>query len=158
MSKVCCTDPIWNSWRRFSQPCRHLGHSTCSSVIISNGHDLTNFIAARKTSTEIGYPHLLEAGLQSYIPKAACTSITPQRYVPLFFTLISARRRSKPSIFALKHIYTDMYLYDDSIRAETEHFASYLDDLLLALRKPLPTENWELVLEVRDCDDDTKDW
>lgn len=51
-----------------------------------------------------------------------------------------------------------MYLYNDTIRAETELFAAYLDDLLLALRKPLPTNNWELVLEVRDCDDGTKDW
>lgn len=51
-----------------------------------------------------------------------------------------------------------MYLYDDEIREEINLFATYLNDLLIALRKPLPSNNWELVLEVRGCDDGTKDW
>lgn len=119
-----------------------------------------NFTAATKTSTEIGYPLHLENGLQSSIPKGTCTFITLNKYVSDFLIFFAYReRRFDGVISALQHIYTDMYLYDEEIRAETELFAAYLNDLLVALRKPLPTNNWELVLEVRDCEEDgTKDW
>lgn len=59
---------------------------------------------------------------------------------------------------ALQHIYTDVYMYDDTLRKEVETFANYLDQFLLSSQMTLPSNQCELVLELRSADNGKTEW
>ena len=55
----------------------------------------------------------------------------------------------------MKKIYTDVYMYDPSLSKEIQAFASYLER---SRTTPLPTDNYELVLDVIEMETDKIVW
>ena len=85
-------------------------------------------------------------GLQSCTLEAHFISTTKQRRAAISSSILCLK-------LSLKRIFTDVYMYDPSLREEVQKSAWLLDEKLTELRIRFPTEDYDLVLDIVETKD-----
>ena len=58
----------------------------------------------------------------------------------------------------MKKIFTDVYMYDPTLSTEIQTFAERLEERTRTLATPLPTQNYDLVLDIITMGKDNVAW